>query len=69
MRNMAASWASARASSPTSRSQSPSQQVRATRYRFITPYLAGSIWYDDGGLWVHGEFERDAAHIIYQLDA
>jgi hypothetical protein len=45
------------------------QQVRTTRYRFITPYLAGSIWYDDGGLWVHGEFERDAAHIIYQLDA
>ena len=23
--------------------------VRATRYTFITPYLAGSIWYDDAG--------------------
>jgi hypothetical protein len=45
------------------------QQIRTTRYRFITPYIAGSIWYDDGGLWVHGEFERDAAHIVYQLDA
>jgi hypothetical protein len=45
------------------------RQARATRYRFITPYLAGSIWYDDGGLWVHGEFERDAAQIVYQLDA
>lgn len=44
------------------------RQVRATRYRFITPYLAGSIWYDDGGLWVHGEFERDATQIIYQLE-
>jgi uncharacterized protein DUF6134 len=44
------------------------RQLLATRYRFITPYLAGSIWYDDGGLWVHGEFERDAAQIIYRLD-
>jgi hypothetical protein len=44
------------------------RQVHATRYRFITPYLAGSIWYDEGGLWVHGEFERDAAQIVYQLD-
>jgi len=43
--------------------------VHATRYRFITPYLAGSIWYDDEGRWVHGEFERDAAQIVYQLDA
>lgn len=44
------------------------RQIRTTRYRFITPYLAGSIWYDDGGLWVHGEFERDAAQIVYHLD-
>lgn len=45
------------------------RQVRASRYRFITPYLAGSIWYDERGLWVHGEFERDGAQIQYQLDA
>lgn len=44
------------------------RQLRAARYRFITPYLAGSIWYDAGGLWVHGEFERDAAQIVYRLD-
>lgn len=44
-------------------------QLHTTRYRFITPYIAGSIWYDDRGLWVHGEFERDAAQIVYQLDA
>jgi hypothetical protein len=44
------------------------RQIRARRYRFITPYLAGSIWYDAGGLWVHGEFERDAAQIVYRLD-
>ena len=43
--------------------------VRATRYTFITPYLAGSIWYDTDSLWVHGEFERDGSKIQYQLDA
>jgi hypothetical protein len=45
------------------------RQVRATRYRFITPYLAGSIWYDDANRWVHGEFERDGALIEYRLEA
>jgi hypothetical protein len=45
------------------------RQLRTTRYRFITPYIAGSIWYDDGGRWVQGEFERDGAHILYRLDA
>jgi hypothetical protein len=43
--------------------------VRAARYRFISPYLAGSIWYDDRGWWVHGEFERDGAKVEYRLDA
>jgi hypothetical protein len=42
--------------------------IRATRYRFITPYLAGSIWYDEQDRWVHGEFERDGARIVYRLD-
>jgi len=46
-----------------------SRWIRTTRYRFITPYLAGSIWFDDSGLWVHGEFERDGAQIQYVLDA
>lgn len=45
------------------------RQVEATRYRFITPYLAGSIWYDGAGRWVNGEFERDGAMINYQLEA
>lgn len=43
--------------------------LRATRYTFITPYLAGSIWYDEGNLWVRGEFERDGSKIQYQLDS
>ena len=44
------------------------RQVRATPYTFITPYLAGSIWYDEENLWVRGEFERDGSRIQYQLD-
>jgi hypothetical protein len=43
--------------------------VRTARYRFVSPYLAGSIWYDDLGWWVHGEFERDGAKVEYRLDA
>lgn len=42
--------------------------VPVTRYTFITPYLAGSIWYDAQDLWVRGQFERDGATIEYQLD-
>lgn len=42
--------------------------VRATRYSFITPYLAGSIWYDQENLWVRGDFERNGSKILYQLD-
>jgi hypothetical protein len=43
--------------------------VQGARYRFITPYLAGSIWYDGSGRWVHGAFERDGAMIDYRLEA
>jgi hypothetical protein len=44
-------------------------QVRATRYTYITPYFAGSIWYDRAKLWVRGEFERYGSKVQYQLDA
>ena len=44
------------------------RQLRVTRHTFITPYLAGSIWYDEENLWVRGEFERDGSTIQYQLD-
>jgi hypothetical protein len=43
-------------------------QVSASRYTFITPYLAGSIWYDKANLWVRGKFEIDGSKIQYQLD-
>jgi Family of unknown function (DUF6134) len=42
--------------------------VGATRYEFITPHLAGSIWYDKENLWVRGEFDRDGSKIHYQLE-
>jgi Domain of unknown function (DUF6134) len=45
------------------------EQVHTARYRIISPYLAGSIWYDDLSRWVHGEFERDGAKVEYRLDA
>jgi hypothetical protein len=43
-------------------------QVQATRYTFITPYYAGSVWYDKANLWVRGEFERDGSKVQYQLE-
>jgi hypothetical protein len=46
----------------------PGRHVRAVRYTFITPYLAGSIWYDKENLWVRGEFEHDGSKIQYQLE-
>jgi hypothetical protein len=42
--------------------------IRATRHSFISPYFAGSIWYDSENLWVHGEFERDGSKIQYELE-
>jgi hypothetical protein len=48
--------------------ESDGRSLPVTRYTFITPYLAGSIWYDADNLWVRGEFERDGARIQYQLD-
>jgi hypothetical protein len=43
-------------------------RVQTTRYEFITPDYAGSIWYDQANFWVHGEFERDGSKVQYQLD-
>ena len=36
---------------------------------YAAPYLSGSIWYDESSQWVRGDFERDGAKILYQLDA
>ncbi len=45
------------------------RKLGATRYTFITPYIAGTIWYDKASLWVGGEFELSGAKIQYRLDA
>jgi hypothetical protein len=47
----------------------PGGQVQAMRYTLITPYYAGSVWYDRANLWVRGEFERDGSTVQYQLEA
>ncbi len=44
-----------------------SRRIDTTRHSFITPYLAGSIWYDKQNLWVRGDFERDGSNILYRL--
>ena len=46
----------------------PGGQVQAARYTFITPYYAGSVWYDKSNMWVRGEFERDGSTVQYQLE-
>jgi hypothetical protein len=40
----------------------------ATRFRFITPDLAGTLWYDDAGQWISGALERDGATLEYRLE-
>lgn len=44
------------------------RQVQATRYTFITPYYAGTVWYDNQNHWVRAEFERDGSKVQYQLE-
>lgn len=43
------------------------RSVNATRYSLITPYLAGTIWYDEENQWVRGAFEHDGSRIQYEL--
>jgi hypothetical protein len=44
------------------------RSVAATQFRFITPDLAGTLWYDDAGRWVSGALERDGATLEYRLE-
>ena len=43
--------------------------VAATRFRLITPDVAGTISYDTAGWWVSGEMERYGAKLEYRLEA
>jgi hypothetical protein len=45
------------------------QKVRADEYQVITPFVAGSVWYDDAGKWVKALFEKDGEQLEYRLVA
>ncbi len=44
------------------------RSVAATRFRLITPDLAGTIWYDGARQWVSCELERSGATLQYRLE-
>jgi uncharacterized protein DUF6134 len=45
----------------------PHGAVRATRHHMITPYYAGSVFYDSDGRWVKGLLELKGEHLEYAL--
>jgi Family of unknown function (DUF6134) len=44
------------------------RSMATTRFRIITPDLAGTLWYDNSGQWVRGEVERYGATLEYRLE-
>jgi hypothetical protein len=44
------------------------RSVATTRFRLITPDVAGTIWYDSASQWVSGELERSGAKLQYRLE-
>jgi hypothetical protein len=42
--------------------------VAATRFRLITPGLAGAIWYDRASRWVGAALERSGVELQYRLE-
>jgi hypothetical protein len=42
------------------------RKITASRYRIISPFLAGTIWYDGTGRWRRGEFEIKGERLEYQ---
>jgi hypothetical protein len=42
--------------------------VAVTRFRLVTPDVAGTMWYDGAGSWVGGELERRGAKLEYRLE-
>jgi hypothetical protein len=45
----------------------PQGQVQARRYKMITPYYAGSLFYDSDGRWVKGLIEHRGEILEYAL--
>jgi hypothetical protein len=42
------------------------RKITASRYRIISPFLAGTIWYDGTGRWRKGEFEIKGERLEYR---
>lgn len=42
------------------------QELAASRYRVITPFLAGTIWYDGTGRWRKSDFEIKGERVEYR---
>jgi hypothetical protein len=49
--------------------ETPEGSVRASRHQMITPYLAGSLFYDRDGRWVKGLLELKGERVEYALAA
>jgi hypothetical protein len=49
--------------------ETPEGPVRATRHHMITPYYAGSVFYDGDGRWVKGLLELKGERLEYALAA
>jgi Family of unknown function (DUF6134) len=43
------------------------QQVPASKYQFVTPFIAGNVWYDKAGKWVKALFGKGDEQIEYRL--
>ena len=39
----------------------------ATKYKLVTPYMGGLLWYDDAGLWVKAIYEKNGEKVEYRL--
>lgn len=42
------------------------RRITASRYRIISPFLAGTIWYDGAGRWRKSEFEIKGERLEYR---
>jgi uncharacterized protein DUF6134 len=40
---------------------------QATKYKLVTPYMGGLLWYDDAGLWVKAVYEKNGEKVEYRL--
>ncbi len=53
----------------TDRVKAGGRERAATKYKLVTPYLDGVLWYDDAGEWVKALYEKEGEKIEYRLAA